>query len=67
MAKLEDHMVLAIICAVVEFTAVAGILFDNLRARRIQKKRQEAEKEYRRNVKLAINHSIMDYYAEVGR
>lgn len=62
-----DHMVLAIICAVVQAVAVAGIVFDNIRTRRKEKQRQAAEKKYRRNLKLAVNYSINDYYAEVGR
>lgn len=45
----------------------AGIVFDNIRIRRIQKKRKAAEKKYRRNLKLAVNYAINDYYAEVGR
>lgn len=62
-----DHMVLAIICAVMESVAIAGIVFDNIRTRRTEKRRQAAEKKYRRNLKLAVNYSINDYYAEVGR
>lgn len=67
MAQIEDHIVLAIVCAGVQAVAIAGIVFDNIRIRRIQKKRKAAEKKYRRNLKLAVNYAINDYYAEVGR
>lgn len=62
MAQLEDHMVLAIVCAGVQAVAIAGIVFDNIRIRRIQKKRKAAEKKYRRNIKLAVNTAAWEHY-----
>lgn len=62
MVQLEDHIVLTIIIAVVQAVAIAGIIFDNIRTRRTEKRRKAAEKKYRRNIKLAVNTAAWEHY-----
>lgn len=67
MAQLQDHIVLAIIIAIFELTGIAVLAFDKIRAKRVQKQREAAEKKYRRNIKLAVNTAVWEHYGRCGR
>lgn len=64
---MPDHIVLTIILTGFEFIALVTIIALTIKEKRIKKKRCADYRKYRRNIKMAVNTSLYDYYANVGK